>query len=80
MDLIDAIRAIDKPHEDDVMARLYTVWGEKLDENNVLKATRYRLQWTVKFLYPFLRNPSFLVLRGVLSLISIFGIKRLSRI
>ena len=37
MDLIDAIRAIDKPHEDDVMARLYTVWGEKLDENNVLK-------------------------------------------
>ena len=32
MDLIDAIRAIDKPHEDDVMARLYTVWGEKLDE------------------------------------------------
>ncbi len=37
MDLIDAIRAIDKPHEDDVLKRLYTVWGEKLDENNVLK-------------------------------------------
>ncbi len=37
MDLIDAIRAIDKPHEDDVLNRLYTTWGEKLDKNNLLK-------------------------------------------
>ncbi len=37
MDLIDAIKAIDKPHEDDVLNRLYTVWGEKLDPENVLK-------------------------------------------
>ncbi|MCR5404530.1 MAG: glycoside hydrolase family 2 [Butyrivibrio sp.] len=36
MDLIDAIRSIDKSHEDDVMHRLYTVWGEKLDRDNVL--------------------------------------------
>ncbi|SFC20330.1 glycoside hydrolase family 2 protein [Butyrivibrio sp. YAB3001] len=37
MDLIDAIRAIDKPHEDDILNRLYTVWGEHLDKNKVLK-------------------------------------------
>ena len=37
MDLIDAIRAIDKSHEDDVLNRLYTKWGENLDENNILK-------------------------------------------
>ncbi len=37
MDLIDAIKAIDKPHEDDVLNRLFTPWGEKLDKQNVLK-------------------------------------------
>ena len=37
MDLIDAIKAIDKSHEDDVLARLYTPWGENLDKDNVLK-------------------------------------------
>ena len=37
MDLIDAIRAIDKPHEDDILNRLYTPWGENLDKDNVLK-------------------------------------------
>jgi hypothetical protein len=37
MDLIDAIRAIDKPHEDDVLHRLVTPWGENLDKDNVLK-------------------------------------------
>ena len=37
MDLIDAIKAIDKPHEDDVLNRLFTPWGEKLDKENVLK-------------------------------------------
>ncbi len=37
MDLIDAIKAIDKPHEDDVLNRLFTPWGEKLDKDNVLK-------------------------------------------
>jgi beta-galactosidase/beta-glucuronidase len=36
MDLIDAIRAIDKPHEDDVLNRLFTPFGEKLDRDNVL--------------------------------------------
>lgn len=36
MDLIDAIKSIDKSHEDDVMHRLYTIWGEKLDKDNVL--------------------------------------------
>ncbi|MCR5670867.1 MAG: glycoside hydrolase family 2 [Butyrivibrio sp.] len=37
MDLIDAIKAIDKPHESDVLARLYTPWGENLDKENVLQ-------------------------------------------
>ena len=37
MDLIDAIKAIDKPHEDDVLNRLFTPWGENLDKDNVLK-------------------------------------------
>ena len=37
MDLIDAIKAIDKPHEDDILNRLYTPWGEKLDADNLLK-------------------------------------------
>ena len=36
MDLIDAIKAIDKPHEDDVLHELYTPWGEKLDKSKVL--------------------------------------------
>ena len=37
MDLIDALRSIDKPHEDDVLNRLFTPWGEKLDKNHVLQ-------------------------------------------
>ncbi len=37
MDLIDAIKAIDKPHEDDVLNRLFTPWGETLDPDKVLK-------------------------------------------
>ncbi len=37
MDLIDAIKSIDKPHEDDILNRLYTVWGENLDSSKVLK-------------------------------------------
>ena len=37
MDLIDAIKSIDKPHEDDVLNRLFTPWGENLDKDNVLK-------------------------------------------
>lgn len=37
MDLIDAIKAIDKSHEDDVLHRLTTVWGDNLDKDNVLK-------------------------------------------
>ncbi|MBE5843926.1 MAG: glycoside hydrolase family 2 [Butyrivibrio sp.] len=37
MDLIDAIKAIDKTHEDDVLNRLTTVWGDKLDSENVLQ-------------------------------------------
>ncbi len=37
MDLIDAIKAIDKPHEDDILNRLYTTWGEKVDPENLLK-------------------------------------------
>ena len=37
MDLIDAIKAIDKPHEDDVLNRLYTPWGENIDPDNLLK-------------------------------------------
>ena len=37
MDLIDAIKAIDKPHEDDVLNRLYTTWGENIDPDNLLK-------------------------------------------
>ena len=36
MDLIDALRSIDKPHEDDVLGRLFTPWGEKLDKDHVL--------------------------------------------
>ena len=37
MDLIDAIKAIDKPHEDDILNRLYTTWGENIDPANLLK-------------------------------------------
>ncbi|WP_044956893.1 glycoside hydrolase family 2 protein [Butyrivibrio sp. LC3010] len=37
MDLIDAIKAIDKTHEDDVLHKLTTVWGDSLDKDNVLK-------------------------------------------
>ncbi|WP_035787013.1 glycoside hydrolase family 2 protein [Butyrivibrio sp. XPD2002] len=37
MDLIDAINAIDKTHEDDVLHRLTTVWGDSLDKENVLQ-------------------------------------------
>ncbi len=37
MDLIDAIKAIDKPHEDDILNRLYTKWGETIDPKHVLK-------------------------------------------
>ncbi|MCR5102007.1 MAG: glycoside hydrolase family 2, partial [Butyrivibrio sp.] len=36
MDLIDAIKSIDKSHEDDILHRLYTPWGENLDKENVL--------------------------------------------
>lgn len=37
MDLIDAIKAIDKTHEDDVLKRLTTVWGDSLKEDEVLQ-------------------------------------------
>ncbi len=37
MDLIDAIKAIDKPHEDDVLNKLYTKWGEQISPDNLLK-------------------------------------------
>ncbi|WP_022778229.1 glycoside hydrolase family 2 protein [Butyrivibrio sp. AE3009] len=37
MDLIDAIKAIDKPHEDDVLNRLFTPWGENLNSDKVLQ-------------------------------------------
>lgn len=37
MDIIDAIKAIDKTHEDDVLHRLTTVWGDSLDKENVLQ-------------------------------------------
>jgi len=37
MDLIDAIKSIDKSHEDDVLNRLYTTWGENLDKDNILQ-------------------------------------------
>ena len=36
MDLIDAVQNIDRTHEDDVLARLTTVWGEHLDPSHVL--------------------------------------------
>ncbi len=36
MDLIDAIKAIDKSHEDDVLHRLTTVWGENLNPDKPL--------------------------------------------
>ena len=36
MDLIDAIQNIDRTHEDDVLARLSTVWGEQLIPDRLL--------------------------------------------
>ncbi|WP_022763368.1 glycoside hydrolase family 2 protein [Butyrivibrio sp. AD3002] len=36
MDLLNAIKAIDKTHEDDVLHRLTTVWGDNLDKDHVL--------------------------------------------
>ena len=37
MDLIDAARNINKTHEEDVLERLTTVWGESLDPAHVLE-------------------------------------------
>ena len=36
MDLIDAVKAIGKTHEEDVLAPLTTVWGDALDKEKVL--------------------------------------------
>lgn len=36
MDILDAARNINKTHENDILARLYTPWGEALDPENVL--------------------------------------------
>lgn len=37
MDIIDAARNINKTHEDDVLNKLYTKWGEHLDPEHVLE-------------------------------------------
>lgn len=37
MDILDAARNINKSHEEDVLARLYTPWGETLDPAHVLE-------------------------------------------
>ena len=37
MDILDAARNINKSHENDVLARLTTVWGETLDPEHVLE-------------------------------------------
>lgn len=37
MDIIDAARNINKTHENDVLAKLTTIWGEKLDIKHVLE-------------------------------------------
>ena len=44
MDIIDAALNINKTHEDDVLARLTTVWGENLDPEHVLEEYP-RPQW-----------------------------------
>lgn len=37
MDILDCLRSINKSHENDVLARLTTVWGEGLDPEHVLE-------------------------------------------
>lgn len=37
MNLTDAVRSIIKPHTEDVLAPLTTIWGEKLDPAHVLE-------------------------------------------
>lgn len=37
MDIIDAARNINKTHETDILAKLYTTWGETLDSDHVLE-------------------------------------------
>ena len=36
MNLTDAIKSIIKPHEDDILNPLTTIWGENLDSSNIL--------------------------------------------
>ena len=55
MDLLDAIMAIDKTHEDDVLNRLTTVWGDQLNSDEVLK----------EYPRPQFRRDSYINLNGI---------------
>lgn len=55
MNLTDAIKSIIKPHEDDVLNPLTTVWGENLDPSHVLP----------EYPRPQLRRESFMNLNGL---------------
>lgn len=55
MNLTDAIKSIIKPHEDDVLNPLTTVWGENLDSSHILS----------EYPRPQLRRESFMNLNGL---------------
>ena len=54
MNLKNALKSIIRPHENDRLTPLTTVWGEALDHNNVLP----------EYPRPQLRRDSFLSLNG----------------
>lgn len=54
MDLFDCARSINKSHENDVLARLTTVWGEELDPEHVLE----------EYPRPQLKRDNFTILNG----------------
>lgn len=54
MDILDAAKNINKTHEDDILARLYTPWGESLDPAHVL----------TEYPRPLMKRDSYTILNG----------------
>ena len=54
MDIIDAALNLNKTHEDDVLARLTTIWGENLDPEHVLE----------EYPRPQLKREQYIILNG----------------
>ncbi len=54
MDIIDAARNINKTHEDDILTKLYTPWGETLDPSYIL----------AEYPRPLLKRQNYTILNG----------------